>query len=82
MKRYLVLGLRNVAGVALILLGVISGFLPILQGWMFIVLGLSLIQHPLKLRLHHWLSHRSTAYRALALRYLRARRALRRKTHR
>ena len=72
----LVRGLRNIAGVLLIVLGVISGFLPILQGWVFIVLGLGLIQHPLKHRVHAWLSRRSKAYRALAIRYLRARRKL------
>ena len=77
----LVLGLRNVAGVLLIVLGLISGFLPILQGWVFIVLGLGLIQHPLKHRLHVWLSRRSKAYRALAIQYLRAKRKLGRKTH-
>ena len=82
MKRRLVRGLRNLAGVVLILLGVISGFLPILQGWMFIVLGLSLIEHPLKHRVHRWLSHRSTTYRAFALRYLRAKRTLRGKMRR
>ena len=70
---------RNVAGVLLIMLGVISGFLPILQGWVFIVLGLGLIDHPLKHRVHGWLSHRSKAYRAVAIRYLRAKRGLRRK---
>ena len=79
--RRLVRGLRNVAGVLLIVLGVISGFLPILQGWVFIVLGLGLIEHPLKHRLHRWLSHRSNVYRALAIRYLRAKRTLRRKMH-
>lgn len=77
----LVLGLRNVAGVLLIVLGLISGFLPILQGWVFIVLGLGLIQHPLKHRLHVGLSRRSKAYRALAIQYLRAKRKLGRKTH-
>jgi len=77
----LVLGLRNVAGVLLIVLGVISGFLPILQGWVFIVLGLGLIQHPFKHRLHGWLSRRSKAYRAVAIQYLRATRTLRRKMH-
>ena len=76
----LVLGLRNLAGVLLIMVGVISGFLPILQGWVFIVLGLGLIQHPLKHRLHVWLSRRSKTYRALAIQYLRAKRKLGRKT--
>ena len=79
MKRHLVQVLRNIAGLLLILFGVISGFLPILQGWMFIVIGLSLIKHPLKHRAHQWLGHRSTAYRTLATRYLRAKRTLRKK---
>ena len=69
--------LRNAAGVLLILLGIVSGFLPILQGWLFIVIGLGLIEHPLKLRLHIWLSHRFACYRRLALLYFRARRRFR-----
>lgn len=70
---------RNVAGIVLILLGIVSGFLPILQGWLFIVLGLGMIDHPLKHRLHVWLGQRSRAYRRLALLYFRAKRRLRRK---
>ena len=79
MKRRIVHVVRNVAGIVLILLGVISGFLPILQGWVFIVLGLGLIDHPLKHRAHGWLAHRSKAYRAVATQYLRAKRNLRRR---
>ena len=82
MKRRIIHILRNVAGVLLILLGVISGFLPILQGWVFIVIGLGLIKHPLKHRVHEWLSHRSKAYRTVAIQYLQAKRKLRRSMHR
>ena len=40
--------------------------LPILQGWLFIVLGLGLIEHPAKHRLHRYLSHRFKLYRRVA----------------
>ncbi len=78
-KRRIVHVARNIAGVLLILLGVISGFLPILQGWVFIVIGLGLIDHPLKHRAHGWLAHRSRVYRAVAIQYLNLKRNLRRK---
>ena len=78
-KRRIVHVARNIAGVLLILLGVVSGFLPILQGWVFIVIGLGLIDHPLKHRAHGWLAHRSRAYRAVAIQYLNLKRNLRRK---
>ena len=81
MKRRIVHVARNVAGMLLILLGVISGFLPILQGWVFIMIGLGLIDHPLKHRAHEWLAHRSRAYRAVAIQYLRVKRNLRWKVH-
>ena len=80
MKRRIIRVLRNLSGVLLILLGVVSGFLPILQGWIFIVLGLGFIDHPLKHRAHEWLSHRSKLYRVSAVQYLRAKRTLRRKS--
>lgn len=35
--------LRLTAGVLLIIAGVISGFLPIIQGWMLILAGLALL---------------------------------------
>ena len=79
MKRRIVRAARNVAGMLLILLGVISGFLPILQGWVFIVLGLGLIDHPFKHRVHEWLSRRSQAYRTVATQYLLAKQSLRKK---
>jgi hypothetical protein len=43
MKAKLKQGLRTVAGVLLILMGVVSGFIPILQGWLFILAGLALL---------------------------------------
>jgi uncharacterized membrane protein YbaN (DUF454 family) len=43
MKQKLKKGLRTAAGFLLILLGVISGFIPVLQGWMFILAGLALL---------------------------------------
>ncbi len=38
--------LRNAIGVVCILIGIIGGFIPILQGWMFILAGLLLIDWP------------------------------------
>lgn len=35
--------LRMAAGILLILFGVIAGFIPILQGWIFILAGLALL---------------------------------------
>lgn len=35
--------LRRIAGVLLIIAGIISFFLPVLQGWLFILLGLILL---------------------------------------
>jgi uncharacterized membrane protein YbaN (DUF454 family) len=34
---------RLVAGSMLLIVGVIGGFIPVLQGWIFILLGLSII---------------------------------------
>lgn len=36
--------LRKTAGVLLIILGVVSFFLPVLQGWLFILLGAILLE--------------------------------------
>lgn len=74
MKQHAKRWLRNIAGLLLILLGIVSGFLPILQGWLFIVIGLGLIEHPLKKRLHVRLKRRFVCYRRLALVYFRAKR--------
>ena len=47
--------LRLVVGGLLILLGIIGGFIPILQGWVFIILGLSVIA-PESERARQWLA--------------------------
>ena len=80
--------LRNTGGLLLVLLGIVGLFLPFLQGILFIVLGLALIDVPQKHRLHRWLQARSRAYRWLALKHhavkrlflRRRRRAARRRT--
>ena len=79
MKRTIQRWMRNIAGLLLVLLGVIGGFIPVLQGWVFIVLGLSLIEHPLKHRTHQWLKRRSRLYRRIALVFFRVRRKLHRR---
>lgn len=38
--------LRNAVGILCIAFGIIGGFIPILQGWMFILAGLLLIDWP------------------------------------
>ena len=43
-KEYLIRGLRFFGGSVLILIGIVGIFLPILQGWLFIFLGLFLIK--------------------------------------
>jgi uncharacterized protein len=43
MRRTVVRTARLVAGSLLVILGVISGFIPILQGWVFILMGLSIM---------------------------------------
>ena len=68
--------LRNIAGVALVLLGVVGLVTPILQGILFIVLGLALIDLPIKHRSHVWLGRRSGAYRWTALKHHRVKRAI------
>ena len=35
--------IRKVIGITLIIIGVISGFIPIIQGWVFILAGLALL---------------------------------------
>lgn len=37
---------RNLVGVMLIAIGIVGGFIPILQGWLFILAGLLLIDWP------------------------------------
>ena len=43
MNHILIKIIRFISGIFLIILGIISGFLPILQGWLFILLGLFLL---------------------------------------
>ncbi len=43
--------LRNLIGGLCIIIGIIGGFVPILQGWMFILAGLLLIDWPGRKRL-------------------------------
>lgn len=68
--------LRNSCGVALVLLGIVGLFLPILQGVLFLVLGIGMIDHPLKHRLHVWAAGRSRLYRRVSLAYFRMRRRI------
>lgn len=34
---------KKIAGITLIIIGIVSGFIPILQGWLFILAGLLLL---------------------------------------
>ena len=44
-KTVLIKALRIAAGVLFILLGIVSGFIPILQGWIFILIGLFILSY-------------------------------------
>lgn len=57
--------LRNLGGVLLLLLGIVGLVLPVLQGVLFIVVGLALIDVPQKHAAHRWLQ-RYRCYRLLA----------------
>ena len=46
---------RNGLGIVLLLLGVAGLVLPVLQGWLMILVALSLIDLPIKHRAHVWL---------------------------
>ncbi len=46
---------RNGLGLVLLLLGIAGLVLPILQGWLMILVALSLIDLPIKHRIHVWL---------------------------
>lgn len=70
---------RNVLGFGFVLLGIVGLVLPVLQGILFLVIGLSLIDVPQKHRLHRWLSRRLRAYRAVALAHHRVKRRWRRR---
>ncbi len=69
--------LRNIAGFALVALGMVGLVLPVLQGILFIVIGLALIDLPIKHRIHHWLGRRYRCYRWIALRHHRVKGAIR-----
>ena len=43
MKRHAFRMFRLIAGSILLIVGVIGGFIPVLQGWIFILLGLSIV---------------------------------------
>lgn len=45
MKKYNFYLLRQIFGYLFLAVGVLSGFLPILQGWIFIILGLVLLKN-------------------------------------
>jgi hypothetical protein len=62
-----------------VVLGIVGLVLPILQGVLFLVLGLSLIDVPLKHRIHVALRRRFRCYRWIALRYRHMQRRLRRR---
>lgn len=61
--------LRNVAGILLVVLGILGLFLPFLQGILFLVIGLALIDIPLKRRIHDRLHNRYGWYRRIAHRH-------------
>lgn len=73
--------LRNAGGVLLLLLGVAGLFLPFLQGILFLVLGLALIDLPIKHRAHRWLQ-RYAWYRWIATRHHAVKRAWQRRRRR
>jgi uncharacterized membrane protein YbaN (DUF454 family) len=60
--------IRNALGVVLLLLGIAGLVLPILQGWLMILVALSLIDLPIKHRAHVWLL-RWRWYQAIAKRH-------------
>ncbi len=70
--------LRNIAGVVLVLLGIVGLFVPVMQGLLFLVLGLALIDLPVKHRAHEALKARFRAYRWVALRHHGFKRGMRR----
>lgn len=71
--------LKNIVGLFLILVGIVFGFLPILQGWVFIILGLSMIEHPWKHAAHQWLARESRFYRLASAMYFRTKRRMARR---
>ena len=53
MVRHLRRGVVIVLGVFFLLLGVISGFLPVIQGWIFVLIGLTLLAKEIPWVHHH-----------------------------
>lgn len=43
MYKYTLQIFKKIVGVTLIIIGIISGFIPLVQGWIFILVGLLLI---------------------------------------
>ena len=68
--------LRNLGDLALVALGIVGLVTPFLQGILFIVLGLALIDLPIKHRIHLWLGNRHRPYRWIAIQHHRIKRAL------
>jgi uncharacterized membrane protein YbaN (DUF454 family) len=52
MVRHIRRGMTIFFGVFFLLLGVISGFLPVIQGWIFVLIGLTLLAKELPF-VHH-----------------------------
>lgn len=57
--------LRNIAAVLLLLVGVIGGFIPILQGWIFIVAAFAVADFERKHALMRWLLSRKLTKKVL-----------------
>lgn len=70
--------LRNLGGIVLVLLGIVGLFVPVMQGLLFLVLGLALVDLPVKHRAHEALKARFRTYRWVAMRHHAIKRALRR----
>ncbi|MCB9881620.1 MAG: hypothetical protein H6832_10780 [Planctomycetes bacterium] len=63
--------LKNLLGVFFILVGIVFGPMPIVQGWPFIFLGVGMIEHPWKQALHRRFAEKSRWYRRVSAMYLR-----------
>lgn len=57
--------LRNIAAVLLLLLGIVGGFIPILQGWMFIIAAFAVADFERKHALMRWLLSRKLTKKVL-----------------
>ena len=69
-----------IAGVLILILGVVGLFLPFLQGILFLMIGLALIDLPIKHRAHRSLRQRYRWYRGLSLRYMQFKRRWRQRS--